>query len=198
MTETQDPEQLDPTNIPGRRFGAFLIDLPITIGASIATFFAYGPTELPADTDGCARLTGDSGARFCMSWGDSQYLLEGGRAGWFLLAIGGIWLAYHGVIQALVGTLGKRLVGITVVGPDGQRAPLWRTLVRSLPLAIGASLVGLGFLAAAAIGFVMILVHPRHRRFGDVMARTYVVRRRHVGQLALPTVDRVGVAVPEE
>lgn len=196
MTDILESEQLDPTNIPGRRFGAFVIDLPVTVAASIATFFAYGPTTLPAGSDGCAQLTKDSSAHFCMSWGDSQYLLEGSRAGWFLLAIGGIWLAYHGVIQALVGTLGKRLLGLGVVGPDGQRAPMWRTLVRSLPLAVGASLVGIGFLVAAAVGFVMILVHPRHRRVGDVIARTYVVRREHVGQLTLPEVPRVGVAPP--
>jgi uncharacterized RDD family membrane protein YckC len=94
----------------------------------------------------------------------------------------GLAFLYYFVLEATIGrTVGKLLVGLKVVGPDGDRASVWavgvRTVLRSvdwLPLMYLA-----GFVTAMATGV-------RRQRLGDLAAKTEVAR-------ALP-VPRRGVA----
>jgi uncharacterized RDD family membrane protein YckC len=75
---------------------------------------------------------------------------------------------YATLAHALAGaTLGKRLLGLAVVGPDGARPSLARSAARSALVVLSAALLGLGLLL------------PYFTRSGralhDLLARTWVV-----------------------
>ena len=91
-----------------------------------------------------------------------------GNAVWLLLAVG---LGYYIVCEAATGaTLGKRLVGIRVVGEDGAHVTLGAAVVRNLLRVIDALFFYL-------VGFLFALVSARGQRLGDRAAHTIVVRR---------------------
>jgi uncharacterized RDD family membrane protein YckC len=76
---------------------------------------------------------------------------------------------YATLSHALAGaTLGKRLLGIRVVGPDGRRPSPGRSAVRSGVAAISLALLGLGFLVA--------LFSRTGRALHDVASGTWVVK----------------------
>ena len=76
---------------------------------------------------------------------------------------------YATLAHALGGaTLGKRLLRIRVVGPDGGPPSPARSAIRSLLAVISAALLGLGFLLA--------LFTRTGRALHDVLARTWVVK----------------------
>lgn len=78
-------------------------------------------------------------------------------------------LVYATLAHGLGGaTLGKRLLGIRVVGPDGGRPSLGRSSVRSVLALASAGLLGLGFLLA--------LFTRSGRSLHDFLARTWVIR----------------------
>ena len=75
---------------------------------------------------------------------------------------------YATLAHALAGaTLGKRLLRLRVVGPDGARPTLARSAARSALAVVSAAALGLGFLLA--------LFAPRGRALHDLVARTWVV-----------------------
>jgi uncharacterized RDD family membrane protein YckC len=78
-------------------------------------------------------------------------------------------LAVYGTLaHALAGaTLGKRLLRLRVVGPDGARPSLARSAARSAVALVSAAALGLGFLLALFI--------PSARALHDLLARTWVV-----------------------
>lgn len=92
----------------------------------------------------------------------------GGKGVLLFLALA---LGYYVLGEALTGmTLGKRLVGIQVVGEDGERATFGAVLVRNLFRPIDA----LFFYLVAAI---FAWKSERGQRLGDLAANTVVVRR---------------------
>lgn len=75
---------------------------------------------------------------------------------------------YETLAHALAGaTLGKRLLGLRVVGPDGARPSLARSAARSALVGLSAALLGLGVLLA--------LFTRSGRALHDLLARTWVV-----------------------
>jgi uncharacterized RDD family membrane protein YckC len=91
-----------------------------------------------------------------------------GSAFLLLLALG---LGYYIVCEAATGaTLGKRMVGIRVVGEDGERVTFGAAVVRNLLRLVDALLFYL-------VGFVSALLSKRGQRLGDRAAHTIVVRR---------------------
>jgi uncharacterized RDD family membrane protein YckC len=77
-------------------------------------------------------------------------------------------LVYQLLCHTLAGaTLGKRLLGLRVVGPDGRRPSLLRSTIRAALSAISVAAVGLGVLLA--------LFTVSGRSFHDLLARTWVV-----------------------
>jgi len=75
---------------------------------------------------------------------------------------------YATVSHALAGaTLGKRLAGIRVVGPDGRPPGIARSAARSAWLAVSIAAAGLGLLPA--------LLLPSRRALHDLLAGTRVV-----------------------
>jgi resuscitation-promoting factor RpfA len=76
---------------------------------------------------------------------------------------------YATLAHALGGaTLGKRLVGIRVVGPDGAPPSPARSAIRSFLAVLSAAFLGLGFLLA--------LFTRTGRALHDLLARTWVVK----------------------
>jgi uncharacterized RDD family membrane protein YckC len=88
----------------------------------------------------------------------------GSVAGALLLAL----FSYATLAHALAGaTLGKLLLHIRVVGPDGARPSLTRSAVRS-------GLAGLSF-ALLGLGFLLAMFTRTGRALHDLVARTWVV-----------------------
>jgi uncharacterized RDD family membrane protein YckC len=78
---------------------------------------------------------------------------------------------YATLAHALAGaTLGKRLLGLAVVGPDGRRPSLARSAARAALSLASAALLGLGLLLA--------LFTRSGRALHDFAARTWVVDAR--------------------
>jgi len=91
----------------------------------------------------------------------------GGSAFLLLLALG---LGYYIVCEAATGaTLGKLMVGIRVVGEDGEHATFGAAVVRNLLRLVDALFFYL-------VGAVFALTSTRGQRLGDRAAHTIVVR----------------------
>lgn len=83
-------------------------------------------------------------------------------------AIAVLGLVYAALSHALAGaTLGKRLLGLRVVGADGRRPSLRRSAARAVLSLLSAALLGLGLLLA--------LFTRSGRALHDLVARTWVV-----------------------
>jgi uncharacterized RDD family membrane protein YckC len=107
-----------------------------------------------------------------------------------LLIIGQLIIewAYFMISEHLTGgrSIGKRLVGLRVIGQDGlpltPRASLVRNLLRAVDMLPGSYVVGL----------VAIVASPKSQRLGDLAAGTIVVRLDRGAPLDLPIDEPVG------
>jgi uncharacterized RDD family membrane protein YckC len=91
----------------------------------------------------------------------------GGNAFWLLVALG---VGYYVMCEAATGaTLGKRLVGIRVVGEDGDPITFGAAVVRNLLRVVDALFFYL-------VGFLFAVTSARGQRLGDRAAGTVVVR----------------------
>jgi len=92
----------------------------------------------------------------------------GGRALLLLIALG---IGYYVVCESAAGaTLGKRMVGIRVVGEDGEALTFGAAVVRNVLRLVDA-------LFFYFVGFVFAILSTRGQRLGDRAAHTIVVRR---------------------
>ncbi len=92
----------------------------------------------------------------------------GGRAAWLFLALG---LGYYVFCEAATGaTLGKRMVGIQVIGEDGEQLTFGASVVRNLLRLVDCLFFYL-------VGGIFALTSPHGQRLGDRAAHTLVVRR---------------------
>jgi uncharacterized RDD family membrane protein YckC len=86
----------------------------------------------------------------------------------FLVVLG---LGYNIVCESATGaTLGKRMVGIRVVGEDGADVTFGAAVVRNLVRVVDA-------LFFYFVGFISAILSKRGQRLGDRAAHTIVVRR---------------------
>ena len=123
------------------------------------------------------------------------------------------WFAYLILTERFFGaTLGKRLAGIRVVRDDFSpltvKAAVLRQLTHLVPIILltqaGVSQAGLslnvGQVATYGLGSLIALVSEDHRRLGDRLAGTLVVRSTSTTTPIVPTVedrDRVAAAFSE-
>ena len=92
----------------------------------------------------------------------------GGNVFWLLLAVA---VGYYVVCEAATGaTLGKRMVGIRVIGEDGEHITFGAAVIRNVLRLIDALFFYL-------VGFVFALISTRGQRLGDRAAHTIVIRR---------------------
>lgn len=150
-SERRDSGVVDNAGIP-LRFVAVLLDLLIV-------FFPLGIVVGLLSGGGYAE-SGDGYANAGINLG--------GNAFWPLLALG---LAYYIVCEAVTGTtVGKRMVGIRVVGEDGEQLTFGAAVVRNLLRLVDCLFFYL-------VGALFALTSSRGQRLGDRAAHTLVVRR---------------------
>ncbi len=83
-----------------------------------------------------------------------------------------IIFAYLILMEAYVGwTVGKRILGMRVVDGSGNKIGLSKSVIRNLLRFVD------GLPALNILGIVLIASSPRGQRFGDRVAKTYVIRQ---------------------
>jgi uncharacterized RDD family membrane protein YckC len=91
-----------------------------------------------------------------------------GKAAWIFVLLG---LGYYVVCEAATGaTLGKRMVGIHVIGEDGEDLTFGAAVVRNLLRLVDCLFFYL-------VGAIFALTSQQGQRLGDRAAHTLVVRR---------------------
>jgi uncharacterized RDD family membrane protein YckC len=136
----------------GLRFAAVLLD-------AIVVFFPLGLVIGLMSGGGYAE-SGDGYANAGVN--------VGGGAFWALVALG---IGYYVACESASGaTLGKRMVGIRVVGEDGEHVTFGAAVVRNLLRVVDCLFFYL-------VGALFALTSPRGQRLGDRAAHTVVVRR---------------------
>ena len=179
-----DPDS-DPTNVRGRRIGAVFIDFALLLIPLFVIFFAS--LEKRTDVTSCDQI--EASLKSCLTLGNDVYAATGGQVVGYQLMSALLAVAYYVILQGMTGwSLGKRMVGIRVVDATGAVCGIPRAFVRYLPFLIPALIPAVGPILGGLIAlaeFILILAHRRHQRMGDLMAKTYVVRREAVGQPVL-------------
>jgi uncharacterized RDD family membrane protein YckC len=91
-----------------------------------------------------------------------------GKAAWLFLLLG---LGYYVLCEAATGaTLGKRIVGIHVIGEDGEQLTFGAAVVRNVLRLVDCLFFYL-------VGAIFALTSQQGQRLGDRAAHTLVVRR---------------------
>lgn len=191
----------DPTAVLGKRAGAYVLDgivglllipLVLLIGSYDfwETFDVASLTAAEAecnafnDVDGAGTVTDAPPPRgyandraVCVPVEDRVVYVDLGAMFGALIKFSALSLVVGlinpVVIQGLTGaSIGKHLVGLRVVGEDGQIASFGKHIVRYLLLVL---------IDANLIGIILVFVTRGHRRLGDMAAKTYVVDRSSVG-----------------
>lgn len=186
----------DPTDVVGLRVAGYAIDAVIltvllfigfSVTSSATTFSGENrcKAEPVEDGQGGEVAIDVSGTEICFyvnsdTQNDST-IIEYSPAGIAVLpalyVVGGLWL-----LQGLVGgSPGKLAVGLRVVDEQGAVCGIPRAVVRSL-MWIVDGLPGLCFcFFLPLVGFITMLVSKTHRRVGDMVAGTYVVKKSSMG-----------------
>lgn len=184
----------DPTNVVGRRIGAYAIDLLLMVllaGAIIVPVFLSALETAPAGTVDCetdSSFDGDttfdqspnaSDRSFCFDDGDEVRYIPVDEEGSITAQAYGIVFGIQAlnlvVLQGLTGaSLGKAMVGLRVIRQDGQKAGIGWAALRWLLLFVDS-------LCFFLPGVVLVFVTKGHRRIGDMAASTFVVRKESVG-----------------
>ena len=189
-----------PTDVVGRRIGAYFLDGLIGALLSVAVILTmlHHTTGNPSHT--CSNSNVQDHTSACVQLNGDVYSVAEKDSWKILLAQGGWFLAIQVALQGFAGgTLGKLIVGIRVVDSNGSICGPWRAFVRSIPFALGttgyawnsnAALTAAGVVASIAIIIeaIAILAKRDHRRFGDLAAGTFVVNKHAVGH-AVPDPD---------
>jgi len=165
----------DPTSVIGRRIGAVFIDgalilVPFAaIQSSQMEYLEVKDQGLPADQF-CDTFNEQHNGGVCLHLGDRLYYDEDNSPAPFLFLLVATVVMYV-ILQGLTGwTVGKLITGIRTVREDGRVPGIGRALVRWL-MWIVDSLPLFGVVA-----FITALTTTGHRRVGDMVAKTFVVR----------------------
>jgi uncharacterized RDD family membrane protein YckC len=137
-------------DVLGRRISAALIDLALMFGLFVVVALAIGENSAGG--------------------GSISLSLTGTGAAFYLALV----LVYYFALEATIGqTLGKLLLGLRVVRPDGSRPSVAAIALRTLLRIVD----WLPFLYL--VGFItMMVTGPRRQRLGDLAAKTGVARAR--------------------
>ncbi len=189
------PTTSDPTEVMGRRIGAYIIDVIPALLAMIVgfiIFFSAGTRLVGVGSDFCDRVNRDT-FRF-----DEDALVEQYDTGYTCVQLNDeavvvanedtrrafsvgflIWLLVplnYFLLQGTTGaSVGKHLFGLRVVRDDGEIAGFGRNAGRTAMLVVDA-----GF-CSPLVGLITALVTRPHRRVGDMAAGTYVIAKDRVG-----------------
>lgn len=190
----------DPTDVMGRRIGAYIIDVVISVIVLFAVMFPLWQSTsvtAPSGTVECSSEPDDrfgspefdSGARtyldatICFDDGSEVRYIPAADEGQFFgtlsLVSGGTSFVMFILLQGLIGASpGKLLLGLRVVKEDGSNAGIGRCLVRTILLIVDGAF-------CAIVGLVTAFKSQRHRRVGDMAASTMVISRSDQDALVL-------------
>jgi uncharacterized RDD family membrane protein YckC len=171
-----------PTNVVGKRVGAFVIDALILWAITAIAWFALTKQFDGACFGGGVEINGD-----CRGFESGS----GNRTIWllinFLAPISVYW-----IMQGLTGkTPGKAAVGIKVVKEDGSPPGIGRAALRSLMAIVDAFPYFIPYLT----GFITALNSKRNQRVGDMVAGTFVVDKSYDGPV--PTPEQIAAGGPQ-
>lgn len=179
----------DPTAVFARRAIAAIIDglviLVPTFLLLTASFEYLDVSALDRSAEAfCTDYTDQQGG-YCLNLtdvNDRVYFSEGPSGASSALYWGGTF-ALLVVIQGLTGrTVGKALTGVRTVGEDGAPPGLLKALLRWVLWAVDAFPY-----VVPLLGPIVALTTQGHRRVGDMVAKTYVVRAGAAGApIAVP------------
>ena len=160
---------MDPTNVVGRRVGAFLIDLLIAAAISAASWYAL-TKEIEGPCFGGGIEIGGNCRGFTVG--------SSGQEIWGLInLIAG--LVIFAVVPGLTGTSpGKSLTGIRVISRHGGKPGIGKALVRYVMWIVDA----FPYIIPYLTGFITALTDDQHRRLGDRVAGTLVVHKEAADQ----------------
>jgi uncharacterized RDD family membrane protein YckC len=187
-------QRADPTDVMGRRIGAYVIDSVIAtlvvIAIGLPVFFAQVDRVSTSRSDYCKTFDRQHSNSFCLVSGSTAYTMTSSKVAKLSRSFYGaaaVWtLLNAALLQGITGaSVGKLLLGLRVVRSDGRRAGIGRCLVRTILLVLVDSLCFI-------IGLVLALSTNGHRRVGDMVASTLVVAKEYEGQ----PIPVAGVAVP--
>jgi uncharacterized RDD family membrane protein YckC len=136
-----------------RRYAQFLLDRLITFVPALAVLLVGLHVALRTPRDGRPTIAYVTAAAFVL------VILAGN---WFIE----VWVPH----RWLNGTPGMRVFGLRVVTEHGETPTLRSYLIRWLMVIVDGYFFGL-------VGALAIAFSTRNQRFGDMVARTLVVRR---------------------
>lgn len=168
----------EPTKVILRRGIAFLIDtIPgvvlyrVLIGVFGEKVGQEPGTQLVIETE---VINGDARVQI----GRDVWFVEGGDLMLVTVLMLVYWIGIFVIWQGLNGaTLGKSLLGIRTVRPDGRPCGIGRAAARWLLLIVDAF-----FYLFPVVGLVTALASRGNRRVGDMAADTYVVKASFAGR----------------
>ncbi len=162
----RDAEGRDPTKVVTRRAAAILLDALLLAVLPALTVLVIGHSRTVRDCPD--RL---APGRSCFAWKDNGVVVENRSLLWFLALFAALYVLVFVVVQGRTGASpGKSLLGVRVVDHQGRKPGFVRSAVRAL-----------GWIVDAITLFLPIALwsawfSPGHRRVGDFLAGTYVVR----------------------
>jgi uncharacterized RDD family membrane protein YckC len=162
----------DPTRVVWRRCLAYAADLLLMALVLAATLLAAG--DWHTLKSGCPTKVPSGHA--CFELRSVGYLMRDRAFVWFAVALVGLVIFVFIVPQSTLGcSPGKALLGVRVVRPDGSSPGLLRSFLRVAAWGIDGLAIGL------PVGLWLVIVTNGHRRVGDFIAGTYVVRSTATG-----------------
>lgn len=163
----------DPTRVVLRRCLAYVTDIALIVAVLLIGALVAG--DVHSRKHGCPNPV--PSGRQCFAYGSSALLVSNRAVVAFAVSLVVLVVVVFIVPTALVGTSpGKALVRIRVVRADGSPPGLGRSLLRA------AAWVVDGLTLLLPVGLWLAMLTPGHRRVGDFVAGTFVVRRAAQGQ----------------
>jgi len=167
------PDRRDPTQVVLRRIVAYVVDAGLVAGILLLVVYVTG--DVRRSSHGCPDPIPKG--RSCLGYGDQALIVNDRVFIWFSITLVVLFVLVFVVTQGITGASpGKSALAIRVVRADGSK-PGWK---RSLLRAVCWGVDGLTLLLP--IGLWLAMLTSRHRRVGDYLARTYVVRREAAGR----------------
>lgn len=161
----------DPTRVVLRRIGAFMVDGALV--ALVVVFVVWLSGAVSTGPGPCPDPIPEG--RSCLSYRGTFYEADHWSFLWWAVLLVTTFLLVFGIVPGITGASpGKSLFGIRVARRDGSDAGWRRGLVRGLAWLVDALVV------LIPIALWGALLAPRHRRVGDFLAGTFVVRARAV------------------
>jgi uncharacterized RDD family membrane protein YckC len=167
-----DREVRDPTRVVWRRCFAWGTGLVLTVLSLVVTLYVAG--DVHKEKAGCPRTI--PAGQNCVEYRSVGYLMRDRVFIWFAVTLIVMVLVIVVLPHVVVGSsLGKALFGIRVVRADGSAPGVLRASIRTVAWVVDA------FSLLLPVGLWLAIFTPRHRRVGDYLAGTYVVRRSAAG-----------------